>query len=150
MGRVGKGCEAVLVMGLQPLEPAAVDRPQYRNGVDPLPASGEMLHQLLPHGLGVLIEVLIGAEFPDLQIECIGDLCLSWHQPEFRYGPEQPSADFPGFLRGGIILRLAFVEIPMAVDVLDLGSLWLLEVRDEFGPFVLLFHLHFLTLNNMM
>jgi hypothetical protein len=38
----------------------------------------------------------------------------------------------------------------MAVDVLDLGGLWLLEVRDEFGPFVLLFHLHFLILNNMM
>jgi len=150
MGRVGKGCDAVLVMGLQPLEPAAVDRPQYRNGVDPLPASGEMLHQLLPHGPGVLIEVLIGAEFPDLQIECIGDFCLPRDQPEFRYGPEQPSADFPGFLCRGIILRLAFVEIPMAVDVLDLGGLGLLEIPDEFWPFMLLFHLHFLTLNNMM
>jgi len=137
-------------MGLQPLEPAAVDRPQYRNGIDLLPASGEILHQLLPHRPGVLVEVLEGAEFPDLQIECIGDFCLSRDQPEFRYGPDELSGDFPGFLCRGIILRLAFVEIPMAVYVLDLGSLWLLEVRDEFGPFVLLFHLHFLTLNNMM
>jgi hypothetical protein len=28
----------------------------------------------------------------------------------------------------------------VAVDVLDLGSLWFLEVLDEFGSFVLLFH----------
>jgi hypothetical protein len=34
----------------------------------------------------------------------------------------------------------------MAVDVLDLGSLWFLEVPDEFGPFVLLFHLPILHL----
>jgi hypothetical protein len=38
----------------------------------------------------------------------------------------------------------------MAVDVLDLGGLGLLEIPDEFWPFMLLFHLHFLTLNNMM
>jgi len=46
---VCKGCDAVMVMGLHPLEPATVDRPQYRNGIDPLPASGEILHQPLPH-----------------------------------------------------------------------------------------------------
>jgi hypothetical protein len=34
----------------------------------------------------------------------------------------------------------------MAVDVLDFGGLGLLEIRDEFGPFVLLFHPFLLSL----